>query len=54
MNINLRITKIYPSSIYYDKYENSAFAKVLLGFGGLKEIQINEGIQLLKEAWFSY
>lgn len=43
--------KIYPTSIYYDKYENNKFSCIMLGFGGLKEIQIEEGIKILKSAW---
>lgn len=43
--------KIYPTSIYYDKYENSEYPSILLGFGGLNEMQIEEGINILKNAW---
>jgi GntR family transcriptional regulator / MocR family aminotransferase len=45
--------KVYPTSIYYDRYENDEFSTIILGFGGVKETQIVEGIQLLKDAWFS-
>lgn len=44
--------KVYPTSIYYDKYDDSEFPIILLGFGGLKVNQVDEGIRLLKEAWF--
>ena len=43
--------KVYPTSIYYDKYENNRFPCIMLGFGGLTEIQIEEGIKILKNAW---
>lgn len=44
--------KIYPTSIYYDGCEPNEFPMILLGFGGVKEMQIEEGIRLLKKAWF--
>lgn len=44
--------KIYPASIHYVKCASSEFPMILLGFGGLTEMQIEEGIQLLKNAWF--
>lgn len=44
--------KIYPTSIYYAKCASSEFPLILLGFGGLTEMQIEEGIQILKKAWF--
>lgn len=48
--LNMKV-KVYPTSIYYDKYENNRFPYVMLGFGGLKEMQIEEGIHILKNAW---
>ncbi len=42
--------KVYPLSVYCDGMENHE-AKVLLGFGGLSEIEIEEGIRKLKDAW---
>ncbi|UZQ52015.1 PLP-dependent aminotransferase family protein [Clostridium kluyveri] len=44
--------KIYPTSIYYAECVSSEFPLILLGFGGLTEIHIEEGIQILKKAWF--
>lgn len=49
--LNMKV-KVYPTSIFYDNYENNKFPYVMLGFGGLKEMQIEEGIQILKKAWF--
>jgi GntR family transcriptional regulator/MocR family aminotransferase len=48
--LNMKV-KVYPTSIYYDKYENNRFPCVMLGFGGLKEMQIEEGINILKNSW---
>lgn len=45
--------KVYPTSIYYDGSLYNKNSMVLLGFGGLSEMQIEEGIQKLKEAWFT-
>ncbi|MDV2686861.1 PLP-dependent aminotransferase family protein, partial [Alkalihalophilus lindianensis] len=42
--------KIYPLSIYYHGTQVRD-SKVLLGFGGLSESEIDMGIRLLKEAW---
>ncbi|WP_332632403.1 PLP-dependent aminotransferase family protein [Halalkalibacter flavus] len=44
--------KIYPTSIYYENYIHDLAPKVLLGFAGLMDNEIKQGIQLLKEAWF--
>ncbi|MBA4538148.1 PLP-dependent aminotransferase family protein [Bacillus aquiflavi] len=44
--------KIYPTSIYYEQYKADK-PMVLLGFGGLSETEIDEGIKLLKDAWFN-
>lgn len=43
--------KVYPLSIYYNGTMEGSGSKVLLGFGGLSETEINTGIELLKEAW---
>ncbi|OVY51533.1 hypothetical protein [Clostridium autoethanogenum] len=43
--------KVYPTSIHYDQCISDEFPMILLGFGGLTEIQIKEGIQILKKAW---
>lgn len=42
--------KVYPLSIYYDGAIDSS-PQVLLGFGGLKEAEIDTGMRLLKDAW---
>ncbi|MFS0882972.1 PLP-dependent aminotransferase family protein [Metabacillus niabensis] len=42
--------KVYPLSIYYDGVIDSS-PQVLLGFGGLREAEIDTGISLLKDAW---
>ncbi|MDR7075842.1 GntR family transcriptional regulator/MocR family aminotransferase [Neobacillus niacini] len=43
--------KVYPLSIYYNGATESVGSRILLGFGGLTETEINTGIKLLKEAW---
>ncbi|MBM7587524.1 GntR family transcriptional regulator/MocR family aminotransferase [Bacillus pakistanensis] len=43
--------KVYPISIYYEGKKKSDDPKILLGFGGLSEKEIEEGIRLLKEVW---
>jgi GntR family transcriptional regulator/MocR family aminotransferase len=43
--------KVYPLSIYYNGATGSVGSRILLGFGGLTETEINTGIKLLKEAW---
>ncbi|MED3562035.1 PLP-dependent aminotransferase family protein [Bacillus xiapuensis] len=43
--------KVYPLSIYYYHAKGSIGSRVLLGFGGLSESEIETGIRLLKEAW---
>lgn len=43
--------KVYPTSIHYAEGVCSEFPMILLGFGGLTEMQIEEGIQMLKAAW---
>ncbi|HHY75072.1 MAG TPA: PLP-dependent aminotransferase family protein [Bacillus bacterium] len=45
--------KVYPTSIYELENSQNSSAKVLLGFGGLSEAEIFEGIELLKQAWFN-
>jgi GntR family transcriptional regulator/MocR family aminotransferase len=42
--------KVYPLSIYCDDFIEAG-SKVLLGFGGLSELEIEEGIRKLREAW---
>lgn len=48
MNVGV---KVYPLSIYYNGATESVGSRILLGFGGLTETEINTGIKLLKEAW---
>lgn len=43
--------RIYPTSIYYTEGGSMGDPMVLLGFGGLSEKQIKEGISLLKDVW---
>ncbi|WPC40024.1 PLP-dependent aminotransferase family protein [Clostridium sp. JS66] len=47
---NVKI-KVYPTSIHYNQCIRSEFPMILLGFGGLTEKQIEDGIKILKEAW---
>ncbi|MCT2536864.1 PLP-dependent aminotransferase family protein [Aquibacillus koreensis] len=42
--------KVYPYSIYYYGKMN-CFPKILVGYGGLSEIEIKSGIRLLSKAW---
>jgi GntR family transcriptional regulator / MocR family aminotransferase len=44
--------KVYPVSIYYENPTENQSSKVLLGFAGLSENEIYEGITLLQRAWF--
>lgn len=43
--------KVYPLSMYYHDSKGCSGSRVLLGFGGLSEKEIDLGIGLLKEAW---
>jgi GntR family transcriptional regulator / MocR family aminotransferase len=43
--------KVYPVSAYYFQNEYSGNPKVILGYGGLTETEIETGVELLKEAW---
>ncbi|MFS1517301.1 PLP-dependent aminotransferase family protein [Bacillus sp. SCS-151] len=43
--------KVYPLSTYYDESTKHEESKVILGYGGLSEAEIIEGIKLLKGAW---
>ena len=43
--------KVYPTSVYYGGERERTEPEVLLGFGGLSELEIEEGIRLLKESW---
>lgn len=44
---------VYPVSIFWMKPEEYSNNMVLLGFGGLLESDITEGIKLLNNAWFN-
>ncbi len=44
---------VYPISIFWMKPEEYSNNMVLLGFGGLLESDITEGIKLLNDAWFN-
>ncbi|MFB6468758.1 PLP-dependent aminotransferase family protein [Cytobacillus sp. Hz8] len=43
--------KVYPTSIYYQDLPMLDKPQIMLGFGGLSEAEIKEGIRLLYEAW---
>ena len=43
--------KVYPTSVYYQDLNANQGSMVLLGFGGLSEREIEQGILLLKRAW---
>jgi GntR family transcriptional regulator/MocR family aminotransferase len=44
--------KVCPTSRYYINNKNFIVPMILLGFGGLTEDEINQGIKILNEAWF--
>lgn len=43
---------VYPVSSFYEQIPTQKYSQVLLGFAGLNEDRINEGVHLLSEAWF--
>ncbi|WP_445493017.1 MocR-like pyridoxine biosynthesis transcription factor PdxR [Niallia sp. 03133] len=43
--------KVYPTSIYYSNHNTDQKPAILLGFGGLREEEIEKGIHQLKKAW---
>lgn len=43
--------RVYPSSVYYDSNNPPLTPKVLVGYGGVTECEIQTGINLLKTAW---
>jgi GntR family transcriptional regulator/MocR family aminotransferase len=45
--------KVYPVSFFWIKKDNYPNNMVLLGFGGMLENDIIEGIKLLNKAWFT-
>ncbi|WP_075980651.1 MocR-like pyridoxine biosynthesis transcription factor PdxR [Bacillus massilinigeriensis] len=46
-----RTVKVYPTSVYYLEAAVNTEPHILLGFGGLSEEEIKEGVRLLYEAW---
>ncbi|MDL4841234.1 MocR-like pyridoxine biosynthesis transcription factor PdxR [Aquibacillus rhizosphaerae] len=44
--------RVYPTSPYWTDYRSIDFPKIQLGFGGLNEVEIKEGIYLLSKIWF--
>ncbi|WP_165979996.1 MocR-like pyridoxine biosynthesis transcription factor PdxR [Paenibacillus dendritiformis] len=45
--------KVYPTSNYWGEAADAGDATLLLGFGGVSEQEIEDGIGRLYEAWFS-
>ncbi|PLS08600.1 MocR-like pyridoxine biosynthesis transcription factor PdxR [Neobacillus cucumis] len=43
--------KVYPTSVYFEDSCSNHVPMILLGFGGLTESEIDQGILLLKKAW---
>ncbi|MGG1675255.1 PLP-dependent aminotransferase family protein [Neobacillus sp. NRS-1170] len=43
--------KVYPLSIYDHEPNTAEGSRVIMGFGGLSEFEIDKGIGLLKDAW---
>ncbi|MEW9577352.1 PLP-dependent aminotransferase family protein [Bacillus toyonensis] len=43
---------VYPVSPFYDRPPSQEYPQVLLGFAGLDEKRIDEGVRLLSKAWF--
>jgi GntR family transcriptional regulator/MocR family aminotransferase len=43
---------VYPTSVYFSG-DTDQIPLILLGFGGLSELEIDRGLQLLNEAWFT-
>jgi GntR family transcriptional regulator / MocR family aminotransferase len=48
---NEKGVKIYSTSQYWMAPDSQSAPRVLLGFGGLSENELEEGIRLLQEAW---
>lgn len=44
---------VYPVSIYWMRLDQYSNNMVLIGFGGMSENEIVEGVNKLNEAWFS-
>ena len=43
--------KVYPVSMFWMREDNYPNNMILLGFGGMPECDIVQGIKMLKEAW---
>ncbi|MFC0275020.1 PLP-dependent aminotransferase family protein [Metabacillus herbersteinensis] len=43
---------VYPVSSFYERPPSQEYSQVLLGFAGLDENRIHEGVHLLSKAWF--
>ena len=43
---------VYPVSPFYERPPAPEYSQVLLGFAGLDENKIREGIHLLSKAWY--
>jgi len=43
---------VYPVSTFYEQRPAHKYPQVLLGFAGLDEKRIQEGVKLLAKAWF--
>jgi GntR family transcriptional regulator / MocR family aminotransferase len=43
--------KVYSTSQYWIEPDTQSAPRVILGFGGLSEIELEEGVRLLQEAW---
>ncbi len=43
---------VYPVSSFYEQFPDKKYPQVLLGFAGLDEKKIQDGIILLSKAWF--
>lgn len=43
--------RVYPTSVYYAAYDHHHTPKILLGYGGVTEKEMETGIELLKKAW---
>jgi GntR family transcriptional regulator/MocR family aminotransferase len=44
--------KVYPISRNWVEPRRDQLPRIIVGFGGLKEADIGEGIRLLGKAWF--
>jgi len=44
---------VYPVSSFYEWPTPSEYSQIILGFAGLDENRIREGIHLLSKAWYN-